>query len=157
MTGVCSSEIRLTAEGARCGFSLPSHEQNIPAVLEQIAMFVQRQSLPEQHALAVVLRELLGNAVQHGNRGLASAQIRGEVVLHENDRFSLWVEDDGTGFAWQVLDLRLPAESPASMRHRGLILVQALVQELTWNESGNRVSARLQVERERRDDHGTTG
>lgn len=137
-------------------FSMPAKESGIPDVVEKIARFLQQQGFGEQHAVSVVLRELLSNAVVHGSAGLSDALIRGEVTVEKSGMIALWVEDMGKGFDYRALDLRLPNEPPDGLQHRGLILVKALVQELSWNESGNRVMVRLHGEGERRGKHGST-
>jgi two-component sensor histidine kinase len=69
--------------------------------------------------LALILNELLTNAVKHGVNGLSEGVIR-VGLSKEADAFLLYVEDDGPGF-----DLE-------SVRHRssGLRLVQGLARQL---------------------------
>jgi PAS domain S-box-containing protein len=68
--------------------------------------------------LALILNELLTNAVKHGGNGGDETQIR--VGLTNGDGFELYVEDDGPGFDFQ------------SVRNQssGLKLVQLLARQL---------------------------
>jgi two-component sensor histidine kinase len=68
--------------------------------------------------LALILNELLTNAVKHGCNGGGETQIR--VGLTKGDGFELYVEDDGPGFDFQVV----------KNQSSGLKLVQLLARQL---------------------------
>ena len=135
-------------KGLSCRFEVAAQESQISAVIQRVGVFLQRHGCPEQHALSIILRELLSNAIHHGNKRQSTLKVRGEMTLRD-DQITLWVEDEGEGFDFQRLDLTLPADPPQGSEHRGLILVRALVSELKFNGPGNRVTVELQIERER--------
>jgi PAS domain S-box-containing protein len=84
--------------------------------------------------LALILNELLTNAVKYGCDGSGESQIR--VGLANGDGFELYVEDDGPGFDFQ------------SVRDRssGLKLVQLLARQLRGHlEVGLRPASRCTV------------
>jgi two-component sensor histidine kinase len=68
--------------------------------------------------LALILNELLTNAVKHGCNGGGKAQIR--VGLTSDDGFELYVEDDGPGFDFESV----------KNESSGLKLVQLLARQL---------------------------
>ncbi len=156
MTNGCRWRNRKHGSADCLSFELAARESEIPSVIECVTRFLQQQGFGEQHAVSVVLRELLSNAVVHGSAGLNNASVRGEVSVEKDGMIALWVEDMGKGFDYRALDLRLPVDPPDGLQHRGLILVKALVLELSWNASGNRVTVRLHGEGERRGKHGST-
>jgi two-component sensor histidine kinase len=68
--------------------------------------------------LALILNELLTNAVKYGRHGGGETQIR--VGLTGGEEFELYVEDDGPGFDFQSV----------KDRSSGLKLVQLLARQL---------------------------
>lgn len=69
--------------------------------------------------LALILNELLTNAVKHGLKGRRHGTIR-VALTREAERYRLTVEDDGDGFELK----------PASRRSSGLGLVQGLARQI---------------------------
>jgi PAS domain S-box-containing protein len=69
--------------------------------------------------LALIVNELLTNAVKHGLRGRDKGTIRVRLT-RENDSFLFYVEDDGPGFHLQSVQ----------RRSSGLALVQGLARQL---------------------------
>lgn len=148
MTSASQCRHHQSRQGLFCRFEVAAQESQISGVIQRVGVFLQRHGCPEQHGLSVVLRELLSNAIHHGNQSRSALKVRGEMTLGD-DQITLWVEDEGDGFDFQRLDLTLPADPPQGSERRGLILVRALVSELKFNGPGNRVTVELQIERER--------
>lgn len=69
--------------------------------------------------LALILNELLTNAVKHGVNGSGGGTVRVELTRH-NDAFVLCVEDEGPGFDLQVV----------RQRSSGLRIIEGLVRQL---------------------------
>src|SRR5260370_6277260 len=69
--------------------------------------------------LALIVNELLTNAVKHGLNGRGAGNIRVRLT-RENDSFLFYVEDDGPGFQLQSVQ----------RRSSGLALVQGLARQL---------------------------
>jgi two-component sensor histidine kinase len=70
--------------------------------------------------LALILNELLTNAVKHGINGNGGGTIR-VGLMHEGDSYQLRVEDDGPGFEFNTATRR---------RSSGLGLVSGLASQL---------------------------
>lgn len=97
-----------------------STQQTLPPDVE-IECKVAPGKLPNDVAmpLALILNELLTNAVKHGLKGRNQGTIRVDFA-HQGGSYTLSVEDDGPGFDLQALRDRLS----------GLRLIQGLVRQL---------------------------
>lgn len=90
----------------------------------------------------VVMRELLLNAIVHGNGNNPQKTVFCDIKAIDETRFQLEVKDQGEGFDHKALDLSLP-EKPNKLRKRGLILVSGFSEKLEFNKKGNHATARL--------------
>ncbi len=89
---------------------------------------------------SVVLRELLNNAVVHGNHSSPTSNV-GVAVEHLGaNRFRLRVEDEGEGFDFGCVDVGLP-DDPRNVKKRGYILINSLSERLEFADEGKRVTA----------------
>ncbi len=121
-------EIALNAESAL-----------VPAILRRAESFAVRLGAKRVDELLIVVRELLENAIVHGCGSDAAKMVR-LSIRRENDLFEVEVDDEGEGFDYESLDLRLP-EDPFSLSRRGLIIVNELSEELVFTGRGNRARA----------------
>jgi anti-sigma regulatory factor (Ser/Thr protein kinase) len=111
----------------------------VPVLLRHSASFARRLGAKRVDELLIVVRELLANAIIHGCRSDNSKMVLLSVCF-EDGRFSVEVDDEGEGFDYRSLDLRLP-DDPFSLSRRGLIIVHELAEELVFTGRGNRVRA----------------
>jgi anti-sigma regulatory factor (Ser/Thr protein kinase) len=116
-----------------------SETAQVAAVLERVAQFTRRQGQGDTNALLLVIRELLINAIVHGNESKTSriALVR---IARRGEHFEVQVDDEGEGFDYETLDLDLP-DDPQSLDGRGLVLVHELSKELAFERGGRRVRA----------------
>jgi two-component sensor histidine kinase len=84
--------------------------------------------------LALIVNELLTNAVKHGLRGRGEGTIRVRLT-RENDSFLFYVEDDGPGFHLQSVQ----------RQSSGLALVQGLARQLRGEFEVTRTPTRCSV------------
>jgi two-component sensor histidine kinase len=100
---------------AVCNAAQQSFPSNIKIVRERVSGELDNDNAMP---LALILNELLTNAVKHGCNSNGEAQIR--VGLTNGEAFELYVEDDGPGFNFE------------SVKHQssGLKLVQLLARQL---------------------------
>ncbi len=82
----------------------------------------------ELHKLGMAVRETVVNAVVHGNRYNAHKKVHLQVCTAE-DHLSVTVGDQGNGFDLAALPDPLAAENLLHHSGRGLLLVQAFVDE----------------------------
>jgi anti-sigma regulatory factor (Ser/Thr protein kinase) len=111
----------------------------VPIVLRRVAAFAVRLEARRIDELLIVVRELLENAIIHGSGSDASRMVR-LFVRFVDGRFEVEVDDEGEGFDYESLDLRLP-DDPFSLSRRGLIIAHELSEELSFVGRGNRARA----------------
>jgi anti-sigma regulatory factor (Ser/Thr protein kinase) len=119
--------------------SIVSETEKVPLVLERVDRFCRRQGMWDSDALLLVIRELLINAIVHGNESNPSriALVR---VAKSGGFYEVQVDDEGNGFDYDSLELGLP-EYPQNLAGRGLVLVHALSERLIFERGGRRVRA----------------
>jgi PAS domain S-box-containing protein len=100
---------------AVCNAAQQSFPSNVKIVQEMVSGELDNDSAMP---LALILNELLTNAVKYGCNGGGETQIR--VGLTKGDGFELYVEDDGPGFDFQAV----------RNKSSGLKLVQLLARQL---------------------------
>jgi anti-sigma regulatory factor (Ser/Thr protein kinase) len=124
-----------------------SERERVPLVLERVAQFTRRLGFQNSDELLLVVRELLMNAIVHGNRSIRSriALIR---LARRGKFFEVQVDDEGEGFDYDSLVLGLP-DDPQSLAKRGLVLVHELAEELVFERGGSRVRAIVDPEGKR--------
>ncbi|MBA7622352.1 hypothetical protein ES703_29728 [subsurface metagenome] len=87
----------------------------------------------------LVTREMLKNAAIHGNKNNQSRSVICRLKHLEGSLFRIEVEDEGDGFDYEHLDLKLP-ENPRHIDSRGYILINALSDRIDFNRKGNCVT-----------------
>lgn len=115
-------------------------------VMKEITGFTRKQGL---HAagFGIVLRELIMNAIAHGNKSDSSRSVAVYLNRCQDGMLKLTVEDEGDGFDYAGLDMSLP-EEVVRMSKRGYKLINAFSEKLEFNAKGNRVAAYLKLEDE---------
>ena len=84
----------------------------------------------DQHKIGIAVREAMVNAVVHGNRYNARKRVHLEVI-QSADELRVRIADEGDGF--ERMDVPDPLAEENLMRHsgRGILLVQAFMDEFT--------------------------
>lgn len=90
--------------------------------------------------LHVVMDELIDNALSHGNREDPSLPIQLEYMVSPEE-FRIRVTDSGEGFDWRGLDMLMDKDKLLGVSGRGLYFIRSLMDELSFNEKGNQVTA----------------
>ncbi len=90
--------------------------------------------------LLIVSRELLKNAVVHGNRNDPDKTVYCRLERVEENRYEIEVEDEGGGFDPGAVQAEPPDHSGGQAQH-GYVLIRALASALRFNEEGNRIVA----------------
>ncbi|MBN1838000.1 MAG: ATP-binding protein [Spirochaetales bacterium] len=104
------------------------------------------RGLAERTGVLLVSRELLKNAVVHGNRNDTGKAVTLRLERLSEERYRVEAQDDGSGFDVASLTrggaLAFPtgSEGPAG-RATGFALVGALADHVDFNETGNRITA----------------
>lgn len=108
--------------------------------------FLHERGVGDCSGPAVVFRELLVNAMVHGNRASASRKVAVELEDEGGGRFRFCVQDEGKGFNAERVQTRAVADGHGRIQRRGYVLVCALSERQEFNEKGNRVTVWLRTE-----------
>lgn len=119
---------------------VPGTQESVFEVIEAAKAFLGRLGVRSTLGASVVLRELLVNAVKHGNKNRPGACITCRIEHLGDFHFKIEVEDEGEGFDYERLNLALPAD-PRQAVQRGYLIINTLCDRLEFNEAGNRVTA----------------
>ena len=109
-------------------------------VIQFAEKFFQDCGVREFSDFTLVLRELLINAVVHGNQSDADRLLTCRLAYVGDGRFTICVEDVGEGFNYDALDTAVPV-NPRHVRHRGYTLINAFSDRIEFNGRGNCITA----------------
>ncbi len=122
-------------------FEVPSYISLMHDILSYLMKRVEKIGIinPETSNLFVALDEAFVNAVKHGNKFNAEKLVRITAeVSREEARFT--IEDEGDGFDINSIpDPRNP-ENLFKTSGRGVLFIHNIMDEVTYNERGNRLT-----------------
>jgi len=125
-------------ENAIC-FVFSSERNLLDKVMRQYGDFLAKEGMTQPAEAKIVLRELVINAIEHGNKQSAARLVRCHVEHLATSQLKLEVEDEGEGFPYWALKTDLP-DNPQDISGRGYLLIKALSDEVQFNDRGNRVT-----------------
>ena len=125
-------------------FKISSETSLVDKILKETERFVDQVKAENHSGLMIVLRELLLNALIHGNKNAAERHIKCRIEKLEKTRLRIEVEDEGSGFDYQRLDMSLP-ENPRHLKRRGYVLINALSDSIEFNSKGNCITAYVRL------------
>jgi serine/threonine-protein kinase RsbW len=92
--------------------------------------------------IEVALREALLNAIIHGNREDPVKQVHLRVLCRTHGEISITVRDEGVGFDISSVPDPTAPENRMSTHGRGIYLMRALMDEVSFEEGGTVVFMR---------------
>jgi anti-sigma regulatory factor (Ser/Thr protein kinase) len=122
-----------------CELQFASDPTRVRQIVRCLLEFAGSLKVEDRDDLKLVLNELLFNAVIHGNNEDPgkSVQIRLES---KKDFISVSIQDEGKGFDHEKVLNRPKDESSLMSEHgRGMMLVSALTDSISFNKAGNRL------------------
>ena len=128
-------------------FTLSSEIKMVNDVIQNVRGYLRQYSIEDDKALILTLRELINNAIEHGNRKNLAMNVIASVRRIGDMRFKLIVEDEGKGFDYESKVMEIP-DDPSQIRNRGLGLANAFSDQIEFNDIGNRITAYITVRRE---------
>ncbi len=135
-----------TGESMR--FEMTSHVHLLDRLARDARNFIERSAAGANDAgLIMTLRELVLNAIEHGNKNNEHKAVAGELRNLAADRFRLRVSDEGSGFDYHSLRL-YPAPTPDQTRNRGYAVIHAYADEIRFENDGAAVTAFCTLPRE---------
>ena len=138
--------MEIKQETDRLTMRLGSRVQDVGDAIRDLRDFLDEAERREDSGLVLVFRELVNNAVEHGNKKVEDLPVDVEILRLSPGRFRVSVEDRGGGFDFKALDMSLP-DDPTQVRHRGLALANSFADEIMFHEPGNKVTAWLTLPR----------
>ena len=127
-------------EGRSLAFKFASTMDHVETVVAEVRAFFEQRGATLAVGCVTILRELLINAVEHGNKRRPEAFVEGSVLLLDSPglvRFT--VRDEGEGFDHSKLTMGFP-EDPCALRGRGFALMRSFAERIEFNAKGNEVT-----------------
>ncbi len=109
----------------------------VPGICLASSAFAAGPGGGEMPKVNLVLRELIGNAIEHGNRNDPRRGVVCRVTRLSPQSVELSVTDEGQGFTADDVDLRV-LDCPSDSSRGGLRLVNALSDSLRFELGGRR-------------------
>lgn len=118
---------------------------------EQVLVEVARNGYDEAATFAIklALEEGLNNAIRHGNAGDPSKTVRLETDIDPR-RAVIVITDEGGGFDPQTVPDPCADENLEKPSGRGIMLMQAYMDEVHYNQAGNQLRIVKRNAREQR-------
>lgn len=130
-------------DDTKLSFQLSSDSQLVDRVVAQARAFLSAHGTQHHAEFDVVLRELLINAIEHGNRNRIELRVACTIAHLGGPRWQITVADQGQGFDHRAVGKDMPAgDAP---RRRGLALVHGFSDQVEFNDPGNEVTAFLTI------------
>lgn len=129
-------------------FELPSDISLMNGVLHYLNEHVARLGVirPDRSNLFIALDEAFVNAVKHGNKNDPDKLVRITADLSPNEaRFT--IEDEGDGFNVNEIPDPLDPTNLFKASGRGVLLIYNIMDEVEYNERGNRLTMVKRPER----------
>ena len=119
---------------------IPSTLTDAVEVLKDIVAAVEKADYRREAIFAVrlALDEALANAVKHGNDNDPTKKVTVELDVND-ERVVVSVQDQGPGFIPEQLPDPTADENLSRPNGRGVMLMQAYMTEVGYNDSGNKV------------------
>jgi anti-sigma regulatory factor (Ser/Thr protein kinase) len=116
-------------------------ETHRSAVVAASKTFLQTRGAPEGAATMVVFRELLSNAITHGNRNADERCVSARIEHVGGVSFAVTVQDNGEGFDYERAANGAVPEDPRRALQRGYFLIRSLSNRIAFSEKGNSITA----------------
>jgi serine/threonine-protein kinase RsbW len=113
---------------------LPSSPVQLTTVIDAVENWLGKQDLPEGTIadLALVVSELVNNAIEHGNKGDPEKKFTVKLVSQPGE-IEILVTDEGAGFNPNDLSNPLDSENLHKPSGRGLFIVKSLVDRIRFS------------------------
>ena len=115
---------------------------SIGSAIKMLNHFLKKYDVSELSTAqaTVILRELMVNAITHGNKDDASSSVSIQLEHVKGKEFKIIVEDMGAGFNYAAIDTRIP-DNPKTIQNRGFALIKAYTNRFEFNRKGNCIAA----------------
>lgn len=128
-------------------FEFSSSMSQVDRVIEGCRNFWETQEIQSATGVEQVIRELLINAIEHGNQQDSSKKVFLTLELLKNLRIKLTVKDEGEGFDPGVVNMDPPRDT-VQKRSRGYGIINSFADEIVFGKRGNPVTVYVSIPRE---------
>ena len=125
-------------------FTFPSDTALIHAAVRTSEGFAHEHGIKDTSRVSVVLRELLSNAISHGNRNIPERKVNCRIDGVPRGGLRIVVQDEGDGFDFASLETSLP-DDPRNVRNRGYVLIHNICDSVEFNKPGNQVTVLIGI------------
>lgn len=139
---MAGSMIEIENSGDSIVLKTPSSRNQVGDVISTFSDFLLEKGISgySVNRAIIVLRELLINAIEHGNRHNKAFPVTIGIDQLNESKVKISVKDLGCGFDHSHLDTAIP-DNPKRMHSRGFRLVNAVTDSFEFNREGNEVTA----------------
>lgn len=117
--------------------SLPNVKIAVDEALTFVDSNINNLSREDFFDLKLVLNELIINAVIHGNNQDITKKVSIYIEIQPENIIKTVISDEGKGYNYEELILKDNREFSLDENGRGISLVAALIDTLTFNDMGN--------------------
>ena len=119
---------------------MASEHLQLDRIVEEAEAFVGAHESDEEFVYNYVMlaTEAFTNAIEHGNNLDPDKKVTIQFEAHP-ETLEIWVEDEGEGFNPDAVADPLAEENLLADSGRGLYLIEALADEVRYEEDGRRV------------------
>lgn len=116
--------------------ALESTLESVDAAEDLVLQIAQEAGFEEDHLhqIGMAVREAMVNAVVHGNRYNLKKKVHLKIDV-QDDRLTVSIVDEGEGYEPKELPDPLAEENLLRQSGRGLLLIQAFVDEFTMRKA----------------------
>ncbi len=134
-------------------FLISSESHQIERVLDETNKFLFLNDRYCSPILTMVQRELLVNAIKHGNKNRVEQTVQCIIRLIDDRMVEIEVEDAGAGFDYRNIEFSFLFDpeflDPNNYTPCGFQLITAFSNSVKFNEKGNRITVVLDIEIEK--------
>ncbi len=140
--------VNVSTEGAWTSFTFDSDHEYLRRVNSLISTLVEKRTSKDVcNAIKLAIEEIGTNAIEWGNKNNPDLKVRIRYRF-AYDRITIMIEDEGAGFdnlglpgvpanSEELQDLR--KEAGKRIGGYGLSMVAKIMDQVIWNEAGNRI------------------
>lgn len=127
----------------RLQITISSEMKLVDKIIDYLESTTQGLEQTQSFALKLIAKELICNAITHGNQSQADKLVTFTLTTLSN-RLFVQVEDQGEGINVDKIDWKISNDA-SNPRNRGLAMVNHYADSIDFNQKGNQVSTWIKI------------